>query len=64
MSVRHLPPELDDLIIDHLYDDWRALACCALVRRSWLPRSRYHFWHELRLACSDDEMHKLIDLLL
>ncbi|KAL1940914.1 hypothetical protein VTO73DRAFT_7550 [Trametes versicolor] len=37
-----LPPELVDLIIDALSDDWRALAACAHVDQEWAPRARSH----------------------
>lgn len=37
-----LPPELVDLIIDALDDDWRALAACAHVDQEWAPRTRSH----------------------
>lgn len=35
--------ELVDLIIDHLHDDNNALRACALVAKSWLPSSNFHF---------------------
>ncbi|KAI3606996.1 hypothetical protein WG66_007875 [Moniliophthora roreri] len=39
-SSSKLPPELCDIIIDHLESDWTSLSVCALVCKSWLPRSR------------------------
>lgn len=38
------PPELIDIIIDHLHADNKSLAACTLVCRSWLPSSRYHLF--------------------
>lgn len=31
LAMRILPPELIDIVIDSLSDDWRTLAACALV---------------------------------
>ncbi|KAI0343030.1 hypothetical protein BDW22DRAFT_1428477 [Trametopsis cervina] len=57
------PPELDDIILDHLHDDALSLSRCALVQRSWLPTARYHFWNHLRLNCTATELNKLRALL-
>lgn len=45
-----IPPELHDQTIDHLCDDKSALRSCALVCRSWLPRSRLHLFQSVRLT--------------
>lgn len=58
-----LPPELDDIILDYLHDDTASLARCALVRHSWLPTARYHFWNHLRLNCATDELDRLREFL-
>ena len=63
MSVWALPPELDDLILDHLHDDRVTLANCALVRRAWLPTSRYHNWRELKVVCAEKDLRELERLL-
>lgn len=42
-----LPPELVDMIIDHLYDDKVTLATCTLVAKSWLTASRLHLFYEI-----------------
>lgn len=63
MGTWTLPAELDDIIIDHLHDDSLTLSQCALVRRSWLPAARYHFWNNLRLNCSLDELNRLSTLI-
>ncbi|KAH9843591.1 uncharacterized protein C8Q71DRAFT_719347 [Rhodofomes roseus] len=44
-----VPPELCDIVVDHLHDDPPALATCALVCRGWLPSSRMHQFHTLVL---------------
>jgi hypothetical protein len=36
--------EIFDLIIDQLHDDRPALRTCALVSKSWTPRSRFQFF--------------------
>lgn len=46
---RELPAEITESIIDCLYDDKDALKKCALVRRSWLPRCRYHLHKSVSL---------------
>jgi hypothetical protein len=63
MWAWNLPPELDDIIIDHLHDDRDSLAKCALVRRSWLPAARHHFWHDVRLTCTKDGLEKMRSML-
>lgn len=37
-----IPPELVDIVIDHLHDDRQALLACSLVCRAWLPSCRFH----------------------
>ena len=58
-----LPPELSDIVLDHLHDDPVTLSRCALVQKSWLPAARYHLWSHLRLNCASDELTKLHVLL-
>lgn len=45
----HLPVELWDNIIDHMWDDHDSLAACSLVCRAWLPSARIHLFHTVRL---------------
>jgi hypothetical protein len=45
-----VPPELIETIIDMLHTDRAALATCALVCRSWLPRTRYHLFSEVTIT--------------
>lgn len=44
-----LPPELVDETIDHLWDDPVSLKACSLTCRSWVPSSRLHLFHTVRL---------------
>ena len=39
-----LPPEILDLIVDHLHDEPATLRACCLVSESWVPRSRIHLF--------------------
>ncbi|TCD67427.1 hypothetical protein EIP91_012399 [Steccherinum ochraceum] len=41
-AIPQIPPELHDRIIDHLHDDFSALAACGLASRIWLSSVRYH----------------------
>ncbi|EMD39708.1 hypothetical protein CERSUDRAFT_112012 [Gelatoporia subvermispora B] len=61
VTVPTLPPELTDRILDHLEGDRQALANCGLVCRTWLPRSRYHFFRELKLTSKNTK--QLVQLL-
>jgi len=44
-----LPNEIQDRILDFLYDPKSALETCALVCRAWVPASRYHLFSRIRL---------------
>lgn len=50
MQASHLPIELHEQIIDHLWDDLAALFACSLTCRSWIPASRVHIFRELTLS--------------
>lgn len=39
-----LPPEVTDIIIDHLHADPPSLALCGLICKSWVAASRYHLF--------------------
>jgi hypothetical protein len=39
-----LAPELIDVVIDHLYNDARALKACSLVCKAWTQTARYHLF--------------------
>ncbi|KAG5640545.1 hypothetical protein DXG03_008125, partial [Asterophora parasitica] len=47
--IPHLPQELVDHIIDHLYDDALTLNSCSLVSPSWLATSRLHLFSKISL---------------
>jgi len=42
--IRYLPPEILDLIVDHLRGEPTTLRACCLVSKSWVPRSRRHLF--------------------
>ena len=44
-----LPPELYDEAIDHLWNDPKSLAACALTCRSWVGTSRLHLFRTVRI---------------
>ncbi|KAK0199543.1 hypothetical protein DFS33DRAFT_1388508 [Desarmillaria ectypa] len=48
----YVPPELTDLIIDHLAHDPRALASCTLVSKSFFPRSHTHLFSRITIGHS------------
>jgi len=45
-----LPPEMLDLIVDHLHDQPATLRVCCLVSKSWVPRTRTHLFAHVRLT--------------
>lgn len=59
--TKRFPPELHDVIIDFLGFDKRALSACALVRKTWLPRSRLHLFHDVRFH--QRNFNRFFDLL-
>ncbi|KAJ7620819.1 hypothetical protein DFH06DRAFT_62140 [Mycena polygramma] len=48
-SSPDFPPELHDLVIDHMHRDKGALATCGLVSKSWLRSSRHHLFDSVVL---------------
>ena len=44
MSNPHLPADIYDLIVDHLYDTQDVLRNCCLVSKSWVPRTRKYLF--------------------
>ncbi|KAJ7785009.1 hypothetical protein DFH07DRAFT_1054480 [Mycena maculata] len=55
------PPELEDLIVDHMRGQNDALATCGLVSRSWLRSSRLHLFGTVTLR--DRTWEKFLQLL-
>ena len=49
-----LPPELVDQIIDHLWDNQKALLACSLTCRTWVPSSRLHLFRSVRVCSAAD----------
>ena len=45
-----LPPEMLDLIIDHLHDERAALNACCVTAKWWIPRARKHLFARLKFA--------------
>ncbi|EKM56550.1 uncharacterized protein PHACADRAFT_253742 [Phanerochaete carnosa HHB-10118-sp] len=60
-----LPPELCDMVIDHLHDDKTSLALCSLVSASWLRSARYHLFDSIYIYCEKeaDAFQKFLDYL-
>ena len=48
-----LPPEILDLVVDHLHDEQTTLNACCLVSKSWIPRTRKYLFAHLRLHHTD-----------
>ncbi|KAK7039917.1 APH domain-containing protein [Favolaschia claudopus] len=56
-----LPPEITDLIIDHLHDNIQSLRQCSLVNNEWLAASRLRIFSVVHLSLySIDQMLKVI----
>ena len=45
---RSLPPELLDLITDHLHDELAAFKVCCVVSKSWISRTRKHLFAHIQ----------------
>ena len=43
-TMSSLPPELFDLVVDHLDDEPATLKTCCVVSKSWIPRARKHLF--------------------
>ena len=48
-----LPPEILDLIVDHLHDEPAALKACCVVSKSWVPRARKHLFAQVEFIPPD-----------
>ena len=42
--TRFLPPEILDIVVDHLHDQQTTLRACCVVSKSWVPRTRIHLF--------------------
>ena len=45
-----LPPEILDLIVDHLHDEPIALKACCVVSKSWVHRTRNHLFARVKFS--------------
>ena len=60
--VSSVPPELLDLIVDHLRDEPIALKACCLISKSWLHRIRSHIFADVRFdRPSASTPHRITD---
>ena len=51
-----LPPEILDLIVDHLSNDPTTLKTCCVVSKSWVPRTRKHLFAHVEFHASKFHM--------
>ncbi|KAK7001707.1 hypothetical protein R3P38DRAFT_3047353 [Favolaschia claudopus] len=63
-SSQILPPELWDIILDHLHDERSTLLASSLVCRSWVPTCRLHLFPSLSLSPKHIPRAVSIDALL
>lgn len=47
-----LPPEILDLIVDHLRDEPTTLKTCCVVSKSWVPRTQKHLFAHVEVHAS------------
>ena len=47
-----LPPEILDLIVDHLHDEPTTLKACCLLSKSWVSRTRLHLFNHVKFLPS------------
>jgi hypothetical protein len=47
MSEPSLPPEMLDLVLDHLYGQRATLKACCAVSKSWVPRARRNLFFDI-----------------
>ena len=45
-----LPPEITDVIIDHLHDDKHSLRACNQICRQWRPACQYHLFSRIKIV--------------
>ena len=53
-----LPPEILDLIADHLHDEPITLKTCCIVSKSWVPRARKHLFARVEFYASESHMER------
>ena len=47
-----LPPEILDLIVDHLHGEPPTLKACCVVSKSWVPRARRYLFADIKFSSS------------
>jgi len=47
-----LPPEIFDLVINHLHDDPATLKSCCIISKSWVPQTRRHIFAHVEFNSS------------
>ena len=45
-----LPPEILDIVVDHLHEDPVTLKKCCVVSKSWVPRTRRHIFERVNFS--------------
>ncbi|KAJ7061760.1 hypothetical protein C8F01DRAFT_1138307 [Mycena amicta] len=63
MALHHIPPEVLDIIIDHLHNDRAALLACGLVARNWVAGSRHHLFVQIYLILTPSKVSWLKPLV-
>ncbi|KAI0824285.1 hypothetical protein BC628DRAFT_1378550 [Trametes gibbosa] len=58
-----LPVEIRDSIIDHLADDWRTLAACALTSPDWVSRVQLHLQKCIKIPLQADGNPEVRDFM-
>ena len=53
-----LPPEILDLIVDHLHDEPTTLKACCLVSKSWVWRTRWHLFFHVEFNTAESSFEK------
>lgn len=62
MHTQAIPPELLDLIVDHLHGDKQSLLACSLVP-GLIQTSRYHLFSDLHIQPCTSSIFGLLDLV-
>ena len=53
-----LPPEILDLIVDHLIYEPTTLKACCVVSKSWIPRARKHLFAHIRFSAEKSHIKR------
>jgi hypothetical protein len=51
-----LPPEILDLIVDHLHEESAALKACCIVSKSWIHRTRTHLFASIEFHAPESHI--------